>query len=100
MSTLFTISEAWHDSVWLYEQLAFASQGDAILLIQDGVLGLHSEISLASFFAKCQARDIKVYALKEDCLMRGIESKYPELSQVDYAAFVGLVSDHNKQIAW
>ena len=100
LSTLFTISNAWHDSVWLYEQLAFASDGDAILLMQDGVLGLHSEISLASFLAKCQARDILVIALKDDCVMRGVENKYSELELVDYHGFVDLVCQYDKQVAW
>ena len=100
MTTVFTLSKAWHDSVWLYEQMAFASNGDAIMLLQDGVLSAHSAIALASFLAKCDAMGIRVYALQEDCQMRGIEKKYPQLELLDYAGFVELVCQHDKQVAW
>ena len=100
MSTLFTLSKAWHDSVWLFEQLAFASEGDAIILMQDAVLAAHSEISLASFIAKCEALNIKVFTLLEDCQMRGIENKYTQLELLTYSDFVDLVCLHDKQVAW
>lgn len=100
MSTVFTLSKAWHDAVWLFEQLAFASQGDAIILTQDAVLAAHSDISLASFIAKCQALNIQVFALQEDCQMRGIENKYAQLELLTYSGFVDLVCQHDKQVAW
>jgi len=100
LTTLFTISKSWHDSAWLYEQLAFASQGDAILLLQDGVLALHSSITLASFLAKCNAMDIHVYALNNDCVMRGIDNKFPQVTIIDDSGFVALVCENSKQVAW
>lgn len=100
MSTVFTLSKAWHDSVWLFEQLAYASQGDAIVLLQDAVLAAHSEITLASFLAKCEAVDVKVFALQEDCQMRGVDNKYTKLNLIDYAGFVALVCQYDKQVAW
>ena len=100
MSTLFTISSAWHDSIWLHEQLAFANQDDAILLMQDGVLSTHSLVNLASFVAKCSTQNIKIYALTEDCLMRGVDNKYSEILLVDYAGFVELACEYDKQVAW
>ena len=100
MSTLFTLSQAWHDSVWLFEQLAFASEGDAILLIQDAVLASHSELSLGSFLAKCEAMNVSVFALQEDCQMRGVKNKYAQLNLVGYTGFVDLVCQHDKQVAW
>ena len=100
MSTLFTLSKAWHDSIWLFEQLAFADKGDAIVLLQDAVLATHSNISLASFVAKCEALDINVFALQEDCQMRGVKNKYPQLELLSYASFVDLVCLYDKQVAW
>ena len=100
MSTVFTLSKSWHDSVWLFEQLAFASEGDAIVLLQDAVLAAHSDISLASFLAKCDALNISVFALEQDCQTRGINNKYEQLSLLSYSGFVDLVCQHEKQIAW
>ena len=100
MSTLFTISKAWHDSVWLFEQLCFASKGDTILLIEDAVLSAHSPVSLASFIAKCQALEVGIFVLGDDCKMRGIENHYSGLIEIDYQGFVDLVTKHSKQVAW
>ena len=100
MKTLFTISRSWHDSVWLYEYLAFASSGDAILLIEDAVLGCHSEVALASFVAKCSALEIELFALDEDIRLRGIEVKYSGIKRVDYPGFAKLVTLFDKQVAW
>lgn len=100
MSTLFTLSAAWHDCVWLHEQLAFAQSGDAILLIQDGVLAVHSRTTLASFLAKCQVMNINVHVLQDDCLLRGVDNKYTAINAVDYAGFVALVSEHEMQVSW
>ena len=100
MSAVFTLSKSWHDSVWLFEQLAFASKRDAIVLLQDAVLALHSEITLASFVAKCEALNIKVYALKGDSQMRGIENKFSTVELIDYAGLVELICQHDKQVAW
>jgi len=100
LSALFTLSKAWHDSVWLFEQLAYAAEGDAIVLMQDGVLAAHSNISLASFIAKCESLNIKVFALQEDCQMRGVENKYTQLELLTYSGFVDLVCQYDKQVAW
>ena len=100
MSTLFTVSQSWFDHPSIYENKVFAVGGDAILLIQDGVLALQSPIALASFTAKCLSNGIAVYALSDDCQLRGIESKCLDVELVDYAGFVQLVSNHQKQLAW
>ena len=100
MSTLFTIAKSWHNASWVYEQMAFASKGDAIILIEDAVLSLHSPITLASFFAKCEMLDIRVYALADDCAIRGISNQLEGVVTVDYAGFVELVAQHQKQVAW
>ncbi len=100
MSTLFTINSSWYERAWLYEQLGFASAGDSILLIEDGVLALQSSVALASFMAKCKAAQIKVYVLFDDLEQRGIDSKYPSIETVDYKGLVNLVVEHTKQVAW
>jgi sulfur relay protein TusB/DsrH len=99
-STLFTLSESWHDSIWLFEQLAFASEGDAILLLQDSVLGLQSATTLASFTAKCESKNVALYALKDDVDLRGITNYYSNITLISYQEFVGLVVNYEKQVAW
>lgn len=84
----------------MYEQLGFASAGDGLLLTQDAVLALQSKISLASFLAKCESAEVRVFALVDDCVLRGIDNQYPGIQLVDYAGFVGLVCEYDKQVAW
>lgn len=100
MSTLFTLSRSWHQTTGLFEQLAFAQKGDAILLTEDAVLALQSPITLASFVSKCANAEVAVYALLDDLRLRGIDNKYPEISLINYSAFVDLVTQHTKQLAW
>lgn len=99
-NTLFTIAKSWHNASWLYEQLAFASNGDAILLVEDAVLSIHSATTLASFLAKCDMLGVRVYALADDCVLRGIDRQHERITLVDYAGFVELVCAHQKQVAW
>lgn len=99
-TTLHTVSRSWHDSTWLFEQLAFASRGDTILLMQDAVLALQSPITLASFLAKCSVQGIGVTVLEDDRVLRGIENMYADIPAIDYAGFVELCSKHDKQVAW
>jgi len=99
-TTLFTLSKSWLESSWLFEQLGFAAAGDSILLLQDAVLALQSPISLASFVAKCDANSISVYALAEDCQLRGVENQYDSIKLASYNDFVNLVGQHSKQVAW
>ena len=99
-STLHTIASSWHDSTWLFEQLAFASKGDAILLIQDAVLAVHSPLSLGSFVAKCQAKGVALAVLTDDMKLRGVTNHYDAIQPVDYAGFVDLVVQHGKQVSW
>jgi len=100
LSTLFTINRSWYQHAWLFEQLAFASRDDAILLIEDAVLSLQSPIALASFTAKCEAKNISLLVLSNDLQQRGIENKYKTIQPIDYAGMVDLVGRHDKQVAW
>jgi tRNA 2-thiouridine synthesizing protein B len=100
LSTLFVLNRSWHDSVWLFEQLAFARPSDSIVLIEDAVLALQSPINLGSFSAKCAAMKISVYALQDDCQLRGINNQYRSISMIDYLGYVNLVVQHDKQVAW
>ena len=99
MSTLFTVNRSWHQAPWLFEKLGYASKGDTILLLEDGVLALQSNVALSSFLAKCVANEVLVVALQPDLITRGVDSKY-QVEQVSFAEFVQLVASHDKQVAW
>ncbi len=100
MSSLFVLNRSWYDTVWLFEQLAFAGDGDSILLIEDAVLALQSPITLGSFLAKCSSSGVVVYALKDDIELRGIENKYPSITMLNYSGYVDLVISNGKQVVW
>lgn len=100
MSTVFTISKSWHDSTWLFEQLAFAQRGDAILLIEDAVLALQSPTTLSSFLAKCKHIDVMVFGLLDDVRLRGIDTQCEGVELINYADFVDLVCAHDRQVSW
>jgi tRNA 2-thiouridine synthesizing protein B len=97
---LFTVSKSWFEAAWIYENLAFAYTGDSILLIQEGVLALQSSITLKSFLAKCESNSVKVFALKDDCDLRGITNRYQNIQLLDYHGFVELVIENKKQVSW
>jgi sulfur relay protein TusB/DsrH len=99
-TTLITLRKSWQESVWLFEQLGFASNGDAIVLTQDAVLALQSPITLASFLAKCKAGNISVFALNEDCQLRGIENQHKPVKLIEYDGYLELVTQHSKQLSW
>ena len=100
MSTLHTLSQSWQNQSWLYEQMAFAADGDAILLLEDAVLAVHSPLTLASFTAKCEASGINVYVLQDDMHLRGIKNQYSQIVEIDYSGFVELCVQYQKQVAW
>lgn len=100
MSSLITFSQAWSQSNRLFEALGYAQSDDAILLTGDAVLAMQSPLSLASFVAKCQAQNIRLYALQTDLELRGIENQYPAIEIIDFSDYVKLVVQHSKQVAW
>ena len=99
-TTLITLSVCWQESVWLFEQLGFASAGDAIVLIQDAVLALQSPVTLASFLAKCAAGNVSVFAMSEDCKLRGIDNQYSSVQLIEYHGYTELVTQYGKQLSW
>lgn len=94
------MSKSWHQSSWLYESLAFANEGDAILLLGDAVQCADAPITLASFVAKCGMQGVAVYVLESDMQLRGVGAPLQGIQVVDDTGFVNLVVEHQKQIAW
>ncbi|WP_288400253.1 sulfurtransferase complex subunit TusB [uncultured Serratia sp.] len=78
--------------------LRLAAEGDALLLLQDGVLaGLagsaHLELLLAA--------PISLYALQDDLEARGLNGHFShKITVVGYNHFVELTEQHRSQMAW
>ena len=100
MSSLITLSKSLHKAVWLYEAFGFASEGDAILLIEDAVYDLQSPRLLNSFVAKAGWLNVTVYALNEDIQLRGVVSQQPDIITVDMQQMVDLTLTHTRHVAW
>ena len=79
--------------------LAMATQGSAVLLIEDAVYAATSGSTAA---AKIQAAaGLKVYALGPDLAARGMAGRVLEgVNVVDYSGFVDLVAEHKACQSW
>ncbi|HEY7772440.1 MAG TPA: sulfurtransferase complex subunit TusB [Marinagarivorans sp.] len=74
--------------------ISHVSEGDVVLLINDGVYGLNQALSGTWPSVARQA----VFALEQDSLARGITAEPSAL--IDYDAFVALTSRHNPIQSW
>ena len=100
MADLYTVNKSPFEKNSLEMAIRFATEGAAILLLEDGVYGatkgtvaeaLISGATGKKFYAL--APDLKARGLTEDRLIAGIEL-------VDYAGFVDLVEANDKVQAW
>ena len=101
MSTLHTINKS------PFERSAFASclrhlqPGDAVLAIEDGVVGLRKASSFAASLAEA-AKDHALYVLGPDLAARGLSADdlVDGVTVVDYGGFVDLAVEHQRTQAW
>jgi len=78
--------------------LRLLAEGDALLLLQDGVL---AGVAGTAHLESLQNAPISVYALQADIEARGLSDYYSSsISRVDYAQFVDLTVLHRQQLAW
>jgi len=75
-----------------------AQKDDAILLIEDAVLGCMSGGKAEAMIKEAQKAHA-VYALDADLKARGVDRVVDGVKQVDYAGFVGLVEQH-RTMTW
>ncbi|GGD78102.1 sulfurtransferase complex subunit TusB [Lacimicrobium alkaliphilum] len=71
---------------------ASISQGDGLLLIQNGVY-MNTEHQMFSPVAK-------IFALAADRQARGLTDLSPEINLIDYAEFVELTLKYDKTVTW
>jgi tRNA 2-thiouridine synthesizing protein B len=80
--------------------LRLAKDGQALLLIEDGVYAATPGLAESSGLTQA-AKRLKVYALQPDLEARGMSSKLVEgVVTIDYAGFVDLVAEHSTSQSW
>ena len=80
--------------------LRLAKDGQALLLIEDGVHAATTGLAASCGLAQA-AKRLKVYALQPDLEARGVAGKLIEgVTTVDYGGFVDLVTEHTASQSW
>jgi tRNA 2-thiouridine synthesizing protein B len=81
--------------------LRVARDGDALLLIEDGVYAATGAIAAQSGLGGEAAKRLKVYVLQPDLQARGMAGRHIEAATpIDYAGFVDLVAEHSTNQTW
>ena len=101
MSTLHTVNKSPFATQTLLSCINHTLQGDAILLIEDGVYGALAGSTVAEA-VKAKAGDVSIYVLTEDAAARGLPAGklLGEVTGVTYQGFVDLVAQHDRTQAW
>lgn len=94
MSTLHLVNRSPFSSRILESLDKALAEGDAVLLIEDGVYGV-----LSSALSPLGSR-ARLYALDEDCLARGLDAFDQGIERVDIAGFVRLSAECQRTLAW
>jgi tRNA 2-thiouridine synthesizing protein B len=98
MATLHLINASSHRSSAMLRCLSAATNGDTVLLIENGVF-----CAVAATFAHdvSKATGLNWCALIDDARVRGIEHRLaPSIALVDDRAFVDLVVSHQPIVSW
>ncbi len=101
MSTLHTVNKSPFASGSLQSALDHAKDGDAILMIEDGVYGAAAGTRVAEALGARKGA-VSLYVLEGDIAARGISTRrlIEGVKPVDYAGFVGLAAEHDRTQAW
>jgi tRNA 2-thiouridine synthesizing protein B len=101
MSTLHTVNKSPFERSAFISALNHLKPGDAVLMIEDAVVGVHKASAFADVLAKA-AKDCSIYVLGPDLTARGMDETdvIPGAKLVDYGGFVDLVTSHDRAQAW
>jgi tRNA 2-thiouridine synthesizing protein B len=101
MSTLHTVNKSPFEKNTLKSCIGHMSPGDAVLMIEDGVVGARKG-SAAAAIVQAAVQTGSVYALAADLAARGIkpEQLIDGVKLVDYGGFVDLAAQHGRTVAW
>lgn len=101
MSTLHTVNKSPFATGTLQSCLDHCADGDAVLMIEDGVYGALAGTGIAAA-VQARAGTVSVYVLNEDAAARGLvaDKMIGEVAGVGYDGFVDLVAQHDRTQAW
>jgi len=101
MSTLHTVNKSPFATQALLSCLNHCKDGDAVLMIEDGVYGGMAGSGLSDIVAQ-KGKTVALFVLAPDLTARGIEvSRLLEgVEGTDYAGFVELVAKHDRTQNW
>ena len=101
MATLHTVNKSPFERNTLDSCVKNMSAGDALLIIEDGVIGARKGSTSASLIEMAM-RTGSVYVLGVDLAARGMnpEDLVSGAKVVDYGGFVDLVTQHDRTVAW
>lgn len=101
MTILHTVNKSPFEKNSLESCLQHATDGSAVLLIEDGVYGALQATSVANAVKNAMS-NVSVYALQADIEARGINQDrlIENINLVDYSGFVKLATEHSTVQSW
>lgn len=101
MSTLHTVNKSPFERSAFSSALNHLKPGDAVLMIEDGVVGARKGSAFAGHLENA-AKNCSIYILGPDLAARGmgINDMIQGAKLVDYGGFVELVTSHDRTQAW
>lgn len=101
MSTLHTVNKSPFATQSLLSCINHCKDGDAILMIEDGVYGALDGSGMSDFVRQA-AKKVSLYVIGADADARGLEASklLSEVKSVGYDGFVDLVTEHDRTQAW
>jgi tRNA 2-thiouridine synthesizing protein B len=101
MSTLHTINKSPFERPSLTTGLDHAAEGDAVLMIEDGVVGARKSCAFADAL-RAKQTSCALYVLGPDLAARGMKAEdiVEGIGIVDYGGFVDLVAGAARVCAW
>ena len=101
MGTLHTVNKSPFQNQTLLSCVGHAKDGDAVLMIEDGVYGAATGTAISDTLSNISA-DVTLYVLGADLAARGIDvGRIVEgVTSVDYEGFVDLAATHDRVQNW
>ncbi len=101
MSTLHTINKSPYTNSALASCAKICAASDAILLLEDGVLGAVKSSPQAEALKQLIQRGTRVFAISVDIKARGLSERLLEsIELIDYDDFVQLTIEHRCIQSW
>lgn len=102
MSTLHLVFTSPTAGTALADCVRVAANGDALLLLQDGVhAAVAHAVAPAAMLREAAANGVSLQALAADVAARGLSGRlHPGVSTVDDDGFVALTESHERCVSW